>query len=374
MDSVSYFYGPLEPKRRHFSAVFVALVVLVALLAGGVGFALLAPDAWVASVRGIRNPQPITITPVHASPVPAGGEWPVVAVAEKVGPSVVGIEAEVYYWGWSRETKGGSGVILSQDGYIVTNHHVIEGAREITVLLPDKRKVPARLVGSDALYDLAVLKVDVLGLRAAEFGDSDALKVGELAVAIGNPVGPAFERTVTAGIISGLNRAVQLEDQDGMEYILELIQTDAAINPGNSGGPLCNARGEVIGINTIKVIVPNVEGMGLAIPSKTVLRVVNELMQYGRVIRPRLGVVLYDPRAVAVPKGVPVQEVDPRGPAAIAGIRPGDIILALGDREVNSLAEFRAALYEHRPGDKLKVVVQRQNRRLEFAVTLVEAP
>jgi len=368
---VSYFYGPLEPKRRTFSVRFLAVVVLVACVLGALGFGVLAPDAWVASVRGIRRPQPVTVAPVHASPVLPGAEWPVVAVAERVGPSVVGIEATVYYWGWSRETKGGSGVILTQDGYIVTNHHVIEGAREVTVILPDKRRVPARVVGSDGLYDLAVLKVDVVGLKPAAFGDSDALKVGELAVAIGNPVGPAFERTVTAGIISGLNRAVQIEERD---YILELIQTDAAINPGNSGGPLCNSRGEVIGINTIKVIVPNVEGMGLAIPSKMVLRVVNELMQYGRVIRPRLGVGLYDPRALNIPKGVPVQEVDPRGPAAAAGIRAGDIILALGGREVNSLAEFRTALYEHRPGDKLQVVVQRGNRRLEFTVTLAEAP
>jgi len=370
---VSYFYGPIEPRRRSFPAALVVVAVLVAFVLGAVGFSLLAPDAWVAAVRDVRRPQPLTVTPVQASPVATGTEWPVVAVAERVGPSVVGIEATVYYWGWSRETKGGSGVILTQDGYIVTNHHVIEGAREVTVILPDKRRVPARVVGSDDLYDLAVLKVDVVGLKPAAFGDSDALKVGELAVAIGNPVGPAFERTVTAGIISGLNRAVQMEDRNGMEYILELIQTDAAINPGNSGGPLCNARGEVVGINTIKVIVPNVEGMGLAIPSKTVLRVVNELMQYGRVIRPRLGVVLYDPRAVNVPRGVPVQDVDPRGPAAAAGIRPQDIILALGGREVNSLAEFRAALYEHRPGERVEVVVQRGNQRLRFTVTLAEA-
>ncbi|MEW6399210.1 MAG: trypsin-like peptidase domain-containing protein [Bacillota bacterium] len=370
---MSYFYGPMEPRRRNFPAVFVALVVLAALVLGAVGFGLLAPDAWVASVRGVRNPQPVTVTPVRASPVLPGTEWPVVAVAERVGPSVVGIEASVYYWGWSHETKGGSGVVLSQDGYIVTNHHVIEGAREVMAILPDRRRVPARVVGSDDLNDLAVLKVGVVGLTPAAFGDSDALKVGELAVAIGNPVDPAFERTVTAGIISGVNRAVQMEDRNGMEYILELLQTDAAINPGNSGGPLCNARGEVVGINTIKVIVPNVEGMGLAIPSKTVLRVVNELMKYGRVIRPRLGVVLYDPRAVEVPRGIPVEDVDPGGPAAAAGIRRQDIILALGGREVNSLAEFRLALYEHRPGDRVQVVVQRGNQRLQFTVTLAQA-
>lgn len=368
---MSYFYGPVEPKKRSLSGRYLLLAIVVAALVGALAFATWAPEGWLASLRSISQPEPL-VPLVHASgTTKPGAEWPVVGVAEAVSPSVVGIEAKVYYGGWMADDKGGSGVILNEQGYIVTNNHVVEDAGKIDVLLPDGRRVPARLVGTDVLYDLAVLKVDVLGLKPARFGDSDALKVGELAVAIGNPVGPGFERTVTAGVISGIKRAVQLPQTD---FIMELVQTDAAINPGNSGGPLCNVRGEVIGINTVKITVPNVEGMGLAIPSNTVLRVVNDLIKYQRVVRPWLGIYFMEAEQANIPRGVYVVKVTPGSPAQEAGIRPDDILVALNGQEVSTLAQLRTVLEQYRPGDKVKVDILRNGRQQQLTVTLRESP
>ncbi|MCL4424349.1 MAG: trypsin-like peptidase domain-containing protein [Firmicutes bacterium] len=311
---------------------------------------------------------------------------PVVYVAEKVGPSVVRIvnrSKATDFWGRSfSQTSSGSGVIYRPDGYIVTNNHVVEGSRDLTVTLADGRNLPAKLVGTDPTTDLAVIKVEASNLPAAEFGDSDKLKLGELAVAIGNPMGKEFQNTVTAGVISGLNRSLTL---DGREF--RLIQTDAAINPGNSGGPLVNAAGQVIGINTIKITAPEspfgsqapVEGMGFAIPINTARPIINALMEKGRVVRPWLGVQIVEKQDAAqqginIDQGILIWQVVPGSPAAMAGVRDRDVLLKFNGQAINSFADLRQAMEKAKVGDQVALTLQRNQRQVNVTVTLGETP
>ncbi|MBR1975831.1 MAG: trypsin-like peptidase domain-containing protein, partial [Phascolarctobacterium sp.] len=220
---------------------------------------------------------------------------PIVAAAKKVGPAVVGITNKAYVRDFFNRVKfvergTGSGVIYdAKNGLIATNHHVVEGATEIIVALTDGRTVKGKVLGEDAATDLAVVQVDEKNLPVATFGDSDTLQVGEPAIAIGNPLGLEFRGSVTAGVISALNRSIELGERK-----FNLLQTDAAINPGNSGGALVNADGEVIGINSAKIAVSGVEGIGFAIPINTAKPILDQLADKGRVARPYLGASLID--------------------------------------------------------------------------------
>ena len=220
---------------------------------------------------------------------------PAVRAAKMVGPAVVGITNKAVVRDWFNnpvETQGvGSGVIFREDGYIVTNNHVVSGAKEIIVSLSDGRSLKGKLIGADELTDLAVVKVDGKDLPTAKFGDSDQIVVGEPAIAIGNPMGLEFRGSVTSGVVSAVNRTLDISDK-----LVKLIQTDAAINPGNSGGALVNADGEVIGINSAKLAASGVEGMGFAIPTNTVQNIIDEIMNKGYVARPYLGVSVFDPQ------------------------------------------------------------------------------
>ncbi|MDK2959938.1 MAG: hypothetical protein PWP12_122 [Bacillota bacterium] len=304
----------------------------------------------------------------------------ITAIAERVGPAVVGIATREPAYDWfygAYEKEGvGSGIIFDQAGYILTNHHVVGGARRITVTLADGRQVPGSLVGSDPATDLAVVKINASGLTPAVLGDSTKLRVGELAVAIGNPLGLEFQRSVTAGIISAVNRTIETDDGKLLE---NLIQTDAPINPGNSGGPLLNARGEVIGINTAKARAA--EGMGFAIPVSLARPVIEELMAHGRVLRPWLGVyaaevnreisAYFDLKATA---GIAVLDVYRGSPAARAGIRPGDVILAVAGQSVRMLPEFTAALARRKVGERIALDVDRRGEKLTVTVILAPRP
>ena len=311
--------------------------------------------------------------------VPGATPQSVLAV-EKAAPSVVGIinKAEVYNYFSGRsqiiEQGSGSGVILDDKGHIVTNHHVVAGAAELVVVLPGGEDLPARVVGVDPATDLAVVKVDQAGLRPAEFGDSDKLRVGEPVLAIGNPVDMEFQRSVTAGVVSGLNRKIQYGERTFL-----LIQTDAVINPGNSGGPLVNMGGQVIGINTLKLDLPRVEGMGFSIPSNTVRRVADELIRHGRVIRPWLGVGVVSRETAAMygiqfDRGLYVGQVSPGGPAASAGMKEGDVILSVQGRSTDTLEELRSAIEAHKVGDVVEVRVRRDGQEIVLSVRLGEMP
>lgn len=305
---------------------------------------------------------------------------PAVRVAKTVGPAVVGITNRAIARDWFNnpvQTEGvGSGVIFRKDGYIVTNNHVIASAKEIIVSLSDGRTLQGTLVGTDEVTDIAVVKVDATDLPVAEFGDSDDIVVGEPAIAIGNPMGLEFQGSVTVGVISALNRTLELTDNR-----VKLLQTDAAISPGNSGGALANADGKIIGINSAKLAANGVEGMGFSIPINTVKEIIDELMSKGYVARPYIGVKILDKQTAPrygyqlhIDKGVYVLQVAIGSPSNRAGITPGDIILKIDGKEVNSVKEAQQIINEHKIGEQIKIEYDRDGSISEVTATLQEAP
>ena len=322
-----------------------------------------------------------TSTANAASKMPVSARnTPVVQVAKNVGPAVVGITNKAIardFFNRPVEMEGvGSGVIFRSDGYIVTNNHVIEGAKEIIVSLADGNTVNGTLVGTDEMTDIAVVKVDAQNLPTAKFGNSEEIMVGEPVVAIGNPMGLEFQGSVTVGVISALNRTIELNDRR-----FSLLQTDAAISPGNSGGALVNYDSEVIGINSAKLAQTEVEGIAFAIPINTVQSVVNEIMQKGYVSRPYLGVVLFDKATAArygyqlnIEKGVFIFQVSLESPAGRAGLQRGDIILKIDGKDVNSATEVRADIATRKIGDKITITYDRDNSEYTMEVTLQEMP
>ncbi|HEY3284817.1 MAG TPA: trypsin-like peptidase domain-containing protein [Armatimonadota bacterium] len=309
-------------------------------------------------------------------------ESAIIRAVKTAGPSVVSVrtvESSQDYWGDVTQRPGlGSGVIISADGYILTNNHVISGADNITVGLSNGRELPARSLGGDPRLDLAVIKVDATGLPAAVTGDSDNLEVGQLAIAIGNPLG--FERSVTTGIISAKKRALR----GTVSQLRNLIQVDATINPGNSGGPLVDSSGRVIGINTALVTggAQGGGGLGFAIPINTARVILKQLQQYGRVIRPPwLGIPGFselheEALQLGYPSGLVVPGVYRDSPAHRAGIRRGDIITRVDGRKVDTEELFNQILLAKNAGDKMDLEITRPatGERLKMTVTLVETP
>ncbi|NTU67407.1 MAG: DegQ family serine endoprotease [Chlorobiaceae bacterium] len=271
----------------------------------------------------------------------------------------------------------GSGVIVSSDGYILTNNHVIDGADTISIMTSDNRRIPAKVVGSDPRTDIAVVKVQATGLKPIVIGDSDRLKVGEWVLAIGSPMRENLARTVTHGIVSAKGRAnVGLADYE------DFIQTDAAINPGNSGGALININGELVGINTaIASRTGGFEGVGFAVPSKMADKVLNELVKNGKVSRGYLGITIQDIDE-NLAKGLNLREregalvgtVVDRGPAAKAGIRTGDVVLEFNGRKVSSSVELRNAIAMQSPGSTATLVINRDGVSRTVPVRLEALP
>lgn len=297
---------------------------------------------------------------------------PVTQIVKKVTPAVVGISCETF-----EGTATGTGIIMSEDGYIITNNHVIDGANEISVAIKngdDFDEYDAKLIGRDAQTDLAVIKIDETGLTPAKFGVSDNLQVGELAIAIGNPLGFDFASTVTAGIISGLNREINIESRQ-----MTLIQTDAAINRGNSGGPLVNSYGQVIGINSAKISQQYAEGLGFAIPIDAAKPIIDDLIQYGYVKgRPMIGITGEDVTAQIalwndIPQGVFVRYVAEGSGAEKAGIQSQDIIIGVDGNEITSMAELNNYKNEHEAGDTLTLHIYRKGLTFDVEVTLTES-
>lgn len=286
----------------------------------------------------------------------------------------------------------GSGVIYKKEGgtaYIVTNNHVVEGAQGLEVMLKDGSKVEAELVGTDAFTDLAVLKIaaDTVD-TVATFGDSDALQVGEPAIAIGSPLGSQYANSVTQGIVSSLNRPVQSTNESGELVSINAIQTDAAINPGNSGGALVNIAGQVIGINSSKIASSSssgvsVEGMGFAIPSNDVVTIIQQLESQGKVVRPALGISMIDLSNISVQQqsqilglpetvtsGVVIRGVNGATPAEKAGLQQYDVITAIDGNPITSSVELRAALYKKAVGDTMAITFYRGEKEQTVTVEL----
>lgn len=278
-------------------------------------------------------------------------------------------------WGPYPRRGQGSGVVLDGQGHVLTNHHVVAGAERVIVTTPDGRVLSGTVAGSDEDSDVAVIHVDPEGLRPAAFGDSEKLRVGQPVLAIGNPLGLAGGPTVTSGVVSSLRRNVQLHRTNG----LRVIQTDAAVNPGNSGGPLVDLQGRVVAINTVTI--PYAEGIGFSIPINDALLVAKDLLAHGRVQRPWLGIVGYDVDrrvahyyGLAARSGIFVVEVTEKSPAASAGIKAGDVLVALGDRQVDSLADLVEALKDRKIGDATEAEVDRSGQRARIRLTLGPRP
>lgn len=299
------------------------------------------------------------------------------SVVDQCANSVVEIQTESVTNGSNPfqqyvSSGAGSGVILTQDGYIVTNHHVIEDANSITVRTRSGDEYNASLVGSDEQSDLAVLKIDATGLTPAVLGDSTTLEVGDLAIAIGNPLGE-LGGSVTSGIISALDREMTIDGQT-----MTLLQTDAAVNPGNSGGGLFNANGDLIGIVNAKSSGENVEGIGFAIPISTATDIIDELIANGEVTsRPTLGVSLYNVEDEMTASqlgvdstGVYIVQIVDGGAADNAGLRSGDRIVSVDGSEVSSASDVRAALNKHKIGESISITVERNGQTQEFDVAL----
>ena len=377
----TYQSGNKKRKNNGFKAV-VATGLICSLIGGGIGGVIganIAADNLEATLMSSESlPQDNGKGKLQL--MGNNNVSPVVAIAEKVTPSVVGVKTfgtAYTYWGQripNQELGSGSGIIYSEDGYIITNYHVIEDATSVMITLSDGTEYDARIIGSDASSDLAVLKVDAADLPEADFGDSSALQIGELVVAIGNPLG--YENTVTDGIVSGLNR--QLTD-----YIdsATLIQTNATINSGNSGGALVNSKGEVVGINSAKLVASNAEGMGFALSINEVKPIVEEIISKGHVSRPYMGVSINSQYQVnedtaaryEIPMGIQVAEVMTGGPAARAGLQAGDIIYKVNGTLIQSFEDLSDIIDNSKVGDELQVFANRNGQKVVVNVVLGEA-
>ena len=371
-------------RTRLTPGTTLVLLLVVAVLGAAVGTAVL-PRWWSGSPPApapapSASPAPAPATPA-LPPVPRiveREESTIITAIDHVRPSVVNIDtvAQVQtFFGVFPQQGAGSGVIVSADGYILTNNHVVEQAQQIKVTLLSGKTFQAKIVGTDRFADLAVIKVDAPDpLPAAPLGSSSGLRVGQLAIAIGNPFG--LGHTATVGVISALNRSIQVPGV----VIENLVQTDAPINPGNSGGALVDSGGRVVGINT--AIVAQAQGIGSAIPIDTAKAIMDQLIRQGRVVRPYVGIEwggnvdsnIAQQYNLPVDHGVIVRSVEPNSPAASAGIQPQDIIVAIDGVPVNNWDDFLRTLFAKRPGDTVSVEVFRDSRRVTMPVTLGERP
>ena len=318
-----------------------------------------------------------------------------VYAANKILPSIVGIKIEYTvntssFFGRSSSstaTASGSGIIISEDGYILTNNHVVSSsssdsnsyyqitdAGKVTVtLFNDETEYEAKIVGQDEQTDLAVIKIEKTGLTKAEFADSDSVKVGEFAMAVGNPVN--MNSTVTTGIVSAVNR--KITDSDGKTYTC--IQTDAAINSGNSGGALVNSEGKVIGINTLKLSGTGIEGIGFAIPINSTTDITSQLIQYNKVKRPFIGISGIDldsdtAKTYHLVEGIYVKSVEDFSAAEKAGLKAGDVIIEVEGKSIKTMDELNEIKNAHQIGDTLKLKVNRDGNEKEITLTLGEQP
>jgi len=360
--------APRQPQRRGLGVLGTIIVSTVtAVIVGGVAGlgGYLVGSNGDQNARGTSN----VVELPQVSGIADASTTDVAAIAEAVLPSVVSILIEA-----GNNSGSGSGFIVQSDGYILTNNHVAAPAAnggELTVVFEDGEKAVAKIVGRNTSYDLAVLKVDRTGLPAAVLGDSSAVRVGEVAIAIGAPLG--LNGTVTSGIISSLDRPVTAGGSGELAFI-NAIQTDAAINPGNSGGPLLDARGRVIGINSAIATLAGVVGgetgsigLGFAIPINTAKRISEELIATGESQTPIIGVVL---NTAYTGEGAEIREITPGGPAQKAGLRVGDVITGFNGRQVADSTELVVAIRSYAPGERIEIMVNRNGAASMLPLTL----
>ena len=405
-DQNSYQTGSTRPPKSYRGLITVLLVIIIFL--GGIISALSLlniklfwkirsdPDPDDASVRFAQEAETVptslpaeeapytvsansdTVLNIHHSPtsienIPQEGGLSLQEIYAKNIDSVVSISCTS-----GSSTSSGTGVVMSKDGYIVTNCHVVADSQAITVLFTDQTSLPAQIIGTDVISDLAVLYVAAEDLVPAEFGDSGALRVGDTVAAIGDPLGTELRGTFTDGIVSAINRDLTTGGRT-----MTLIQTNAALNSGNSGGPLLNCYGQVVGINTMKIgdymNAAGVEGLGFAIPSTTVKEIVDQLIAQGYVSgRPALGLSIQDLSSIDrlyfhLPQGVWISAVDAESNAAATGIAPGDVLVSFDGTRITSCDALISLLYSYQAGETVQVVVYRSGTQHTLELTIDEA-
>ncbi len=359
--------------------------IITGLLSTGIALAVFTIINQPIVLKEVRNPisiftnqSPFDYTsPIYAPP----GSSDLVNAANLAKKAVVYIEARTtaastYFGRRSYSGSTGSGVIISENGYIATNHHVITDGNQIVVLMEDGREYEAKVIGSDPSTDLALLKIEGKGLPYLSFGDSDSLMVGEWVIAVGNPF--RLYSTVTAGIVSAKSRNINILDEAGIE---SFIQTDAAVNPGNSGGALVNPRGQLIGINTaIMTYSGQYEGFSFAVPANLASKVLEDIRAHGSVRRGWLGVVVRPIDNVSAQEaglseisGVLIERVNDESAADAAGLQSGDVIVTIDGKKINSSPEFMGKIGQHRPGDVLRVEYIRKGKKNEAKVRLSDS-
>lgn len=376
-----------ERNRKKSVTAFLSLLLVFVLL--GTGFVFFATSVFSHrdEPENNSNEEIVERVPEYEYPLPEEGHPALssnlVQIVEDVGPAVVKIttiKERVVYDFFMRQYRQevpaeGSGVIFQEEGYILTNNHVIAGSEKIMVTLPGvEEEYEAEIIGRDAVTDLAVIKIEGRNLPTATLGDSDNLRVGEVAIAIGNPYG--LSNTVTVGVISALDRRIAIEE--GTE-LTDVIQTDAAINHGNSGGPLINGEGEVVGINT--AIIRGAQGLGFAIPVNTAREISDELIEHGRIIRPWLGIyggtvtpAIARQYELPIERGVYVQQVVSGSPAHNAGIVAEDLIIGFEDVAVESFEDLTRELYKRDPKEEITITIYRDGEEKELEVQLEPSP
>lgn len=378
-------HPPIKVKKKGIGKRVIS-VVLIVLLSAGAGFG--GGMAALYYGQGIFAPKStvgdITIDPSEDVNTAE-------AVAAKVIPSVVGISTKtevlrqnIFGMESGQVVEGvGTGFIIDENGYIVTNSHVVgDGSAEtITVQLTDGRELQGTVLWNDATLDLAVVKIDASGLVPVELGDSSTVNIGSYAVAIGNPLGMAFDRSVTQGVISGLNRTITVGSGTDSTTMEGLMQTDASINSGNSGGPLLDKEGQVIGINTAKAA--SGEGLGFAIPINTVKPVIEEVMKTGTFQKAYMGIggadmalylQYYPDQDLGTDTGVYVIQVYPGSPANVAGLKEGDVIVKLEDTEMKTMEQLTRELFSYKPGDQVAISLYREGKLEKLNLTLGTNP
>jgi serine protease Do len=356
------------------------LTVLLAFVAGVLGAALFMRFMPASQKNAVEQSKQVTLQENSAT----------IDLVKKVGPSVVSINTSTTvqsFFGAQEQEGAGTGVIVSSDGLILTNKHVVQGASTVTVTNTDGKQFQGKILAVDSTNDIAFVKVEATGLPAAELGDSENVEVGQKAIAIGNALGE-YSNTVTTGVISGKQRPVQASDGQGnTETLTNLFQTDAAINPGNSGGPLLNIDGQVIGINTAVASGNNAQNIGFAIPINQVKGALESVQTRGVIVRPYIGVryvMLTD--SFAERNGLPVKQgallrgddqtiaVVAGSPGAKAGLREGDIITKINDKEVTRDNPLQSVIVTYSPGDTVKATYWREGKEQTVSVKLEEAP
>ena len=365
--------------QRYVKPILALYISIVLVAITGCIIAPVAPNPTPSTPSGPTGAaNPVTIPGITNTPGPVLPDF--VSVITQVRPSVVAINIEVITYDiFNRPVQqqgAGSGWILDSSGLIVTNNHVVEGAETINVVLYNGSVVPAKLVGADALTDIAVIQIDAPNLTPIPIGDSDNLQVGEWILTVGNSLGLGI--TAKEGIVSRTGVSLPVSAQETVD---NLVEVSAAINPGNSGGPLVNMRGEVVGINSIKIATSGVEGMGYAISSRAAEPIIQELVKQGYVIRPWLGVAVRDVDEniaayfdLSVVKGVLVTQVSNNSPASRAGLQQGDVIVEMKGNEINTSTDLRDIIHESQVGEEISIVYVRNGTRYTTTAALSEVP